>query len=97
MLGNNGQMKNFNAKSAKNFFITLKIFLRFAKSLRQAQHKLQTHQSLNYWKSFFYDDARNRDSSGNPFLWLRDVGSNWGTSSTKKIVADSPTRAVAFG
>ena len=50
-------MKNYcvylNAKSAKIFLNLLKTFLRLAKTLRQAQYKLQTHQRKKSLKSFF--------------------------------------------
>jgi len=62
MLGINGQMKNFNAKCTKIFFILLKIFLRSTEALRSPK--------IMYWKISIYDESRNRDSSGNPFLWL---------------------------
>jgi len=38
----------FERKERKDFFSLLKIFLRFTKTLRQAQYKLQTHQRDAY-------------------------------------------------
>ncbi len=90
MLENNGQLRNFNAKGAKIFLRLLKIFLRFARALRSAKFKSLGKVSIE-------DESCNRDSSGNPFLWLGNIQSNVKSSSTKKIVADSPTRAVGFG
>ena len=43
------------------------------------------------------DVTRNRDSSGNPFLWCKNVESKGKIYLTKKIATDSPTRGAGFG